>query len=84
MVPVTCLYEDTNNPRTEFPEADLDELAADVRLRGILEPLVVHPADGEGHYRIHFGAKRLRAAIKAGLHEVLVRSSPAAERPAGR
>ncbi len=39
----------------------------------------MHPADGEGRYRIHFGAKRLRAAIRVGLREVpvVVRDLPA-------
>ena len=79
LVAVSLLYEDANNPRTEFPEAALVELAADIRQRGVLQPLVVHPADGEGRHRIHFGAKRLRAAIRAGLHEVpvVVRDMPA-------
>lgn len=79
LVAVSFLYEDANNPRTEFPELALEELAADIQQRGILQPLVVHPADREGRYRIHFGAKRLRAAIRAGLHEVpiVVRDLPA-------
>ena len=79
LVSVTRLYEDPNNPRTEFPEADLEELAIDMRQRGVLQPLVVHPADGAGRHLIHFGAKRLRAAIRAGLHEVpvVVRDMPA-------
>jgi ParB family chromosome partitioning protein len=79
LVAVTLLHEDADNPRTEFPEAALEELAADIQLRGILQPLVVHPADGDGRHRIHFGAKRLRAAIRAGLHEVpvVVRDLPA-------
>ena len=65
--------------RTEFPEAALEELAADIQQRGILQPLVVHPADGQGRHLIHFGAKRLRAAIRAGLSEVpiVVRDLPA-------
>ena len=79
LVAVSLLYEDANNPRTEFPEVALEELAADIQLRGILQPLVVHPADGEGRHLIHFGAKRLRAAIRAGLYEVpvVVRDLPA-------
>ena len=79
LVPVASLYEDPNNPRTEFPEAALEELAADIRQRGILQPLVVHRADGEGRHCLHFGAKRLRAAMRAGLHEVpvVVRDMPA-------
>jgi ParB family transcriptional regulator, chromosome partitioning protein len=78
LVAVTLLREDANNPRTEFPEVALEELAADIQQRGILQPLVVHPADGDGRHLIHFGAKRLRAAIRAGLSEVpiVVRDLP--------
>jgi ParB family transcriptional regulator, chromosome partitioning protein len=79
LVAISLLYEDGNNPRTEFPEVALEELAADIQHRGILQPLVVHPADGDGRHLIHFGAKRLRAAIRAGLSEVpiVVRDLPA-------
>ena len=79
LVPVSMLYEDAHNPRTEFPEDTLDELAADIQQRGVLQPLVVHPADSDGRHQVHFGAKRLRAAIRAGLHEVpvVVRDLPA-------
>ena len=67
------------NPRADFPQAALDELAADIRLRGILMPLVVHPADANGRHKLHFGAMRLRAAILAGLTDVpvVVRDAPA-------
>ena len=70
LVAVTLLREDANNPRTDFPEATLEELTADIQQRGVLQPLVVHPADADGRYLVHFGAKRLRAAIRAGLSEV--------------
>jgi ParB family transcriptional regulator, chromosome partitioning protein len=78
-VAVDRLDEDPNNPRTEFPESQIDELADDIRERGILEPIVVHPADTQGRFRLHFGAKRLRAARRAGLVEVpvVVRDAPA-------
>ena len=71
--------EDANNPRTEFPVGSLEELAAVIQQRGILQPVVVHPVESDGRHRVHFGAKRLRAAIKAGLHEVpvVVRDLPA-------
>ena len=76
---VTRLYEDPKNPPSEFSEPALDELAGDMQSRGVLQLLVVHPLDGEGRYRIHFGTKRLRAAVRAGLHEVpvVVRDVPA-------
>lgn len=64
---------------SRVPESQLDELADDIRASGILEAIVVHPADAAGRYRLHFGAKRLRAAKRAGLAEVLVvvRDAPA-------
>ena len=72
IVSTANLYEDPNNPRTEFPQADLEELAEDIRQHGILQPIIVHPADAVGRHQIHFGAKRLRAAQLAELHEVPV------------
>ncbi|WP_341892212.1 ParB/RepB/Spo0J family partition protein [Variovorax sp. YR752] len=78
MVPTASIYEDCNNPRTEIPEAELDELAEDIRQHGILQPIVVHPADAAGLHQIHFGAKRWRAAQRIGLLEVpvVVRDGP--------
>lgn len=70
MVNIALIDEDPNNPRTEFPDAALDELAADIRQRGILQPIVVHPADLAGRYRIHFGSMRLRAAKRCGIAQV--------------
>ncbi len=72
MIPTTSLFEDPNNPRTEFPQAELEELAEDIRQHGILQPIVVHPVDAEGRYQIHFGAKRWRAALLAELKQVPV------------
>jgi ParB family chromosome partitioning protein len=72
LVSVQCLEEDPHNPRTEFPEEDIVELAQDIALRGILQPIVVHRLVEEGRYRILFGAKRLRAAKQAGLETVPV------------
>jgi len=72
LLSVALLDEDSDNPRTEFADADLEELVEDIRLNGILQPLVVHPADSAGRHRIHFGAMRLRAAVRAGLQQVPV------------
>lgn len=79
LVALAQLYEDPNNPRTEFPESEIEELADDIRKHGILQAIVVHPVDAAGRYRIHFGAKRFRAARRAGLEEVpvVVRDAPA-------
>jgi ParB family chromosome partitioning protein len=81
LVPLDRVDEDPNNPRTEFTDAEIDELAEDIRQHGILQPLVVHPADAAGRYRIHFGAMRYRAAKRAGLAEVPVVFRDAAADP---
>lgn len=81
LVPLAALFEDPANPRTEFPETELDELADDIRRHGILQPIVVHPADAFGRLRIHFGAKRFRAAARAGLSQVPVTIRSAAADP---
>ena len=62
LVAIHLLDEDGCNPRTEFPDTELEELTEDIREHGILQPIVVHAADGNGRHLIHFGAKRLRAA----------------------
>jgi ParB family chromosome partitioning protein len=79
MVATSQIDEDPANPRTEFPDDKVIELAEDIRQRGVLEPLVVHPANEKEHYLLHFGAMRLRAAVRAGLSEVpvVIRDGPA-------
>jgi ParB family chromosome partitioning protein len=72
LVSVDGLEEDPANPRTEFPDEEIAELAQDIALRGILQPIVVRRASDDGRYRVLFGAKRLRAAKRAGLELVPV------------
>jgi ParB family transcriptional regulator, chromosome partitioning protein len=72
LVPVEGLEEDPANPRTEFPDEEIAELADDIAQRGILQPIVVRPLADDGRYRVLFGAKRLRAARRAGLKSVPV------------
>ena len=57
-------------PRRSFDGARMDELAASVREKGIIQPLLVRRS-GEG-YELIAGERRLRAAVKAGLREVPV------------
>ena len=72
LVAVECVEEDPANPRTEFPDDEIAELAHDVALRGILQPIVVRRVAEVGRYRVLFGAKRLRAAKRAALTVVPV------------
>ena len=70
-VPIESLRANPRNPRQAFSDAELDELAASVRERGIIQPIVVRQAAGtSGAYEIIAGERRWRAAQRAGLHDV--------------
>jgi ParB family chromosome partitioning protein len=61
------------NPRRNFSEAQIEELAVSIRERGLVQPLVVRPVRGEHEsYEIVAGERRWRAAQRANLHEVSV------------
>lgn len=59
-----------HQPRREFNEASLAELAASLKTNGLLQPIVVRPA--AGGYELIAGERRLRAAKLAGLVTVPV------------
>ena len=59
------------NPRKDFREEDLAELTESIRSKGLVQPIIVRPAEGGG-YEIVAGERRWRAAQKAGLHTVPV------------
>lgn len=69
-LPVGALSPHPDQPRRHFDDAQLDELAASIRARGLIQPIVVRP---HGHgYQIVAGERRWRAAQRAQLHEVPV------------
>lgn len=59
------------NPRRDFREEDLAELAESIRQKGLVQPILVRP-DPVGGYEIVAGERRWRAAQLAGLHTVPV------------
>jgi ParB family chromosome partitioning protein len=70
-VPIEFLRPNPRNPRRNFPETELDELAASMRERGIIQPIVVRPVRGASDsFEIIAGERRWRAAQRAGLHVV--------------
>jgi len=71
-VSIADLKPNPDQPRRRFDPAELDELAASLRLRGVVQPLIVRPdPSGEG-WQIVAGERRWRAAQKAQLHDVPV------------
>jgi len=70
MIPVSAIAPHPEQPRRHFDEAALDELAASIAERGVIQPIIVRP---HGHdYQIVAGERRWRAAQRARLHEVPV------------
>lgn len=79
-LPTASILANPDQPRRAFDPAAMAELVESVRLRGLLQPILVRPL-GDGTYQIVAGERRWRAAQAAPLHEVpvLIRSLSDAE-----
>ncbi len=66
------LVPNPNQPRRQFDEEALTELASSIEQHGILQPILVRPKAHNKNYEIVAGERRWRAAKKAGLNEVPV------------
>lgn len=72
-VPVEFLRPGTTQPRRHFPKAAIDGLAESIKLKGVLQPLIVREdSQKPGAYEIIAGERRWRAAQAAKIHEVPV------------
>ncbi len=82
--PIEQLRTNPRNPRKTFDEAELEDLAASIREKGIIQPILVRALDGATAepYEIIAGERRWRAAQRAGLHEVPIIAVEADEKQA--
>lgn len=72
-VPIEFLRPNPRNPRKTFADADIADLSASIRQRGIIQPIVVRAVpDLPDAFEIVAGERRWRAAQFAGLHDVPV------------
>jgi ParB family chromosome partitioning protein len=79
-VPIEYLRPNPRNPRRNYSDAELDELAASIKERGIIQPVVVRLVRGaKDAYEIIAGERRWRAAQRAALHEVPIVSFEASD-----
>lgn len=80
MVPIEKILPNPDQPRKRFAKEDLDDLAASIREKGVIQPLIVRAAT-RGTFTIVAGERRWRAAQMAQLHElpVIVREFSDAE-----
>lgn len=80
-IDVAAIRPNPNQPRRRFAEEAIAELADSIRIRGVLQPILVQAA-GPGKYELIAGERRWRAAQKAQLHSIpaIVRSFDEAAR----
>jgi ParB family transcriptional regulator, chromosome partitioning protein len=67
-IEISRIKPNPNQPRMQFDESALDELADSIRERGVLQPILLRP-DGED-FQIVAGERRWRAAQRARLHSI--------------
>lgn len=68
-IPISSIEPLPGQPRKRFDEAALEELAASIATRGVIQPIIV-TTKGEGRFQLVAGERRWRAAQKARLHEI--------------
>jgi len=68
-IPLEAIDLNPHQPRIHFEESDLQELAASVAERGVLQPILVRPLP-HGRYQLVAGERRLRASQRAGRKEI--------------
>jgi ParB family chromosome partitioning protein len=71
-VPVEDIVPNPRQPRRSFGEEELRELAESIREHGVLQPLIVKPAEEDEPYELIAGERRLQGAKMAGLPSVPV------------
>lgn len=72
-LPIERIVPNPDQPRRTFEQAALDDLAASIREKGIIQPIIVRKDPKEStHYQIVAGERRWRAAQLANLHEIPV------------
>jgi ParB family chromosome partitioning protein len=69
-VQIDAITPNPRQPRERFDEEALEALAASIREVGVLQPIVIGPADDEGRHVLVAGERRLRAAKLAGLDTI--------------
>ncbi|MEM7243316.1 MAG: ParB/RepB/Spo0J family partition protein [Pseudomonadota bacterium] len=73
LVPIEKVLKNPQQPRFDFDKEKLAELAASIKARGIIQPLIVRPVEGsDDEYQIVAGERRWKAAQLAQLHDIPV------------
>jgi ParB family chromosome partitioning protein len=69
-IPVTAIHPSPHQPRREFDDESLRQLADSIQSAGLMQPIVVRPAGGEGTYELIAGERRWRASKLANFKNI--------------
>ena len=69
-LPIAAIEPLPGNPRKHFDETAIEELAASIAARGVIQPIIVRP-QGKGRYQLVAGERRWRAAQKGNFMRFL-------------
>jgi len=70
VAPIEKLRPNPNQPRKDFSDDEMQDLAASIREKGVIQPLIVRSDPNGNGWQIVAGERRWRAAQKAQLHEL--------------
>jgi len=73
IVPISSIHPNPQQPRRDFGQAELADLAASIREKGVIQPLVVRRLQSTSGFELIAGERRLRASQIAGYTELPVR-----------
>lgn len=72
--PLEMFYEDPDQPRKEYPEEQMNEMAESIAERGVLQPIIVRPPETAGpmagRMKIVFGHRRFRGSVRAKASDI--------------
>ena len=71
-ISISSIVPNKFQPRKNFDKNSLEDLTNSIRVRGIIQPLIVRKSNEENKYELIAGERRLQASQNAGLHEVPV------------
>ncbi|MEK7631620.1 MAG: ParB/RepB/Spo0J family partition protein [Patescibacteria group bacterium] len=70
-IPLNCIKATSSQPRTNFNEEGIQELALSIQHDGVLQPIIVRPLKGQSqNYQVVVGSRRFRAAQHIGLKSI--------------
>jgi len=68
-IEVSRIRPNRRQPRQDFDDAAIEDLAKSLRTTGLLQPVIVRPVEND-HYELVAGERRWRAAQRAGIHRI--------------